>query len=98
MLAVTIHFTIAFSSLLFENDHFVAFHVAKDFSNHFNTANERSTQSNSAVIISKKNIGELHGVTIIAGKLVSVDELTALYFGLLTCDFYNCVHQLQCML
>ena len=97
VLAVAVLLLISLSSLLFENDHFVAFHVAKDFTNHFNTAHERSAQRNGSVIISKKNIGELNGVTIIAGKLVSVDELAALYFGLLTCDFYNCVHQLQCM-
>ncbi len=76
---------------------FVSSELTQDFTSYLDTIHERGANSDVAVIICKKNIGELNGVTFFAGKLVSVDELTALYFGLLTCDFYNCVHQLQCM-
>ena len=92
ILPVTGLFLVAFAPFLFENDHFFAPHVAQNFAGYGGSRYRGRTDLYGTGIIDKKYLVEYEGSAFLARQPVGVEETVFFNFELLTCDFYNCVH------
>lgn len=87
--------TIAFATLLLEDDDFVAFYKGlSHFAYNFCTCNGGSSDSNGSIVVYKENTVELNCVALLAflAQVVDIEETSGLSLKLLALNFYDNVH------
>ena len=91
-MSVTLLVTLA--TLLLENKNFLAFaSVIKYSCCNLSTINVRCTDLNCSVLVDKEYLVELDSSTLLSREAVDEDFHTSLYFELLACNVYDCVHK-----
>ena len=91
---MTIQFTVAFPSLLVEDQDLVTFYqFAYYFTYYFCTFNRGYTYGDSAVFVNQQDAVKFYCCTVLSFLHVVHEQfLASLCFELLALDFYNCVH------
>ncbi len=92
---MTVFATIAFTTFLLENNHFVTLHERnKHLADNLRAVYCRSADLYRTLRLAEKNTVKLYLVTLfgILTKIVNIQELLRLCLELLSLDFYNCVH------
>ena len=89
--------TIAFATLLLEDDHFITFHEGTLYlANNFCSFNGRSAYFNGTVGVNEEYAIKLYSVALflLVAEIVNVQELSGLGLELLSLNFYNYKHLL----
>ncbi len=91
---MTVQFSVAFSSLLVEYQHFIAFYQRRNyFANHFGSFYGRSTHFYFTVVVYQQNFVKFNSCTAFCVlNVLNKEFLSFFYFELLTVNFYNYVH------
>ena len=91
---------IAFATFLLENDHVLtlherSFHLAYNLGTFYG----RCAHCHSTVGIYEQNLVELYSVTfvLLVAEIVNIQLLAGLGAELLSLNFYNCVHLINCI-
>ena len=89
--------TIAFATLLLEDDHFITFHEGTfHLANYFCSFYGRSAYFNGTVGVNEEYAVELHYIAffLLVAEIVYIQELAGFCLKLLSLDFYNYKHLL----
>ncbi len=89
--------TIAFATLLLEDDHFITFHEGTLYlANYFCSFNGRSTYLNGTVGVYEQNAVKLYSITflLLVAEIMNIQELAGLSLELLSLNFNNYKHLL----
>ena len=92
---MAIQATIAFATLLLEDDHVFTFHEGSlNLANNLCTFDGRCANLNGTVGIHEQNAVKLYRVAFLAlvAEIVDIQLLALLGTELLSLNFYNCVH------
>lgn len=95
---MTVQTAIAFATFFLKNDHVFTFHEFFFYlANYFCTFYGGCTYLNSAFSVNKKNLVEFHCFTFLGFSDVMNEQVLACFgFELLSLNFYNCVHLINC--
>lgn len=85
-------FLVAFTTLFLEHDDFFATNVLQNFAGYGDARHSGGTNLHGAVVVNQQNLVENEGSAFLAHQSVGVEVSVFLNFELLTCDFYDCVH------
>lgn len=99
VLAMAVFAAIAFTTLFLEHDDFVALdELTLDFAYDFCSFNGRSADLDGTVGIHEQNAVELYGFAFLGllAEIVDIEEFILLSFELLSLNFNNYVHLLNC--
>ena len=92
-LTVTVQSLESLATDFLEYEHFLCFGViVKDGSLHNCSLYIRSSNLYGAFCINEKNLVELYGFSVLCLEAVYEDIHSSLYFELLACNVYDCVH------
>jgi len=94
LLAMTVQFSVTFSSLFVEYQYFVTFYQVRSyFANHFCAVYSRSTYSYSTVVVNQQDFVKFNSCTVFSVLDVLNKQFLAFFcFELLTVNFYDYVH------
>ncbi len=91
---MTIELLEALAADLLENKNLVCLCLIIEYGSLYNcTVNIRSTDLDFLAVCDKKYFAELYVSTLGIGEPLHKDFVASLYFKLLACNFYDCVHQ-----
>ena len=91
--------TIAFATLLLEDEHAITFHEGSLYlANNFCTFYGRCTNCYVTVGVNEQNLVEFHHFAFffLVAEIVNIQFLASFGLELLSLNFYNCVHLINC--
>jgi len=99
LLAVAIELAIALTTLLVEDEHFVALYEGRNyFSYYFGALYGGNTYSDLTVLVEKEHLVELNSfASFYASEVVYEELLACFHLKLMTVNLYDCVHLFDLM-